>query len=360
MSEDKKHLVYSAFKHSTDAIILTDLRGLITDVNDAFVEIFGWQRDELIGKTTNVLRSDATSDLFYKKMWESIEKEGHWQGEIINKRKDGNLVPVLLSITPIVHERERIGYMGIEIDLTEKLKKQEQMAHSERLATIGQMASKVAHEVRNPLSSISLNAELLEDELSDPRKMDHAEAVSLLRSIIREVDRLAELTNEYLQFSRLPRSRREANDLGSLLHEVCHFMIHEAENHEVRIHLEKPESKISASFDHSQMHRVMLNLLRNGIEALPDGGRIDVKLEHHPPYAYIHVRDSGKGIPKNFRDKVFQPFFTSKDMGTGLGLAITRQVVREHGGDIILNDSTEGAHFVITLPTNGKSGDENA
>ena len=137
-------LFQNAFLFSSDAIVLTDLSGKITDINNAFCEMFGWTRDELIGKTTRIIRSKNTDDELYKKMWESIEKQGEWKGEITNRHKSGREIPVLLSITPIIQDDVKIGFMGIEIDMTERIKLNQRMAQSERLATIGKMAAKVA------------------------------------------------------------------------------------------------------------------------------------------------------------------------------------------------------------------------
>ncbi|MCB0282945.1 MAG: PAS domain S-box protein [Calditrichae bacterium] len=346
-------LFHNAFLFSSDAIVLTDLHGVITEVNKAFCELFGYSREELIGQTTRIIRSQHTDDLFYQKMWESIQEAGEWKGEIINQDKSGNPVSVLLSITPILQDGQKIGYMGIEIDMREQIKIQENMARSERLATIGKMAAKVAHEIRNPLSSISLNAEILQDELKS-ENFSVEEAQSLLSSIMREVDRLANLTNEYLQFSRMPKSQNEAHNICRLIENLTIFIESELRANQIELKMNLPEQPVLVKMDKDQIHRVLLNLVRNSIEALSQGGTININLENHKSYLEILLSDTGNGISADQLDKVFEPFYTTKDIGTGLGLPISKQIIEEHGGTIAyLTDKAPGANFLITLPLNG-------
>ncbi|MFQ6113480.1 MAG: PAS domain-containing protein, partial [bacterium] len=125
--EHQFQLYYNAFQYSTDAIVITDLNGVIVEINKAFTDLFGWRREEAIGKNTSIIRSNKTRDEVIREMWGSINKRGGWKGEIINKRKDGTEIPILLSITPIYHENQIIGYMGVEIDITEKKKIEDQL-----------------------------------------------------------------------------------------------------------------------------------------------------------------------------------------------------------------------------------------
>lgn len=346
-------IFYNAFLYSTDAIILTNLKGKITDVNKAFTKLFGWERDEIIGKTTRILRSPGTTDDFYRIMWDTINKMGHWKGEIINKHKNGTLIPVLLSITPIMENNKRIGYMGIDIDISERKKLQEQMARSERFATIGQMAAKVAHEIRNPLSSISLNAELLGDEIKS-NAFNKGEAESLLKSIMNEVDRLANLTNEYLQFSRMPVTAPEKNDIRKVVSNLKVFLEKELRAKKIELVLEMPQNPVVLLIDKDKIRQVLLNLIKNSIESLHENGTIKIVVEQNRIESQIVISDDGRGIDKEDQDKIFEPFYTTKEVGTGLGLAICKQMVEDHGGSIHYLDKKPGAHFMIILPNSNE------
>jgi PAS domain S-box-containing protein len=340
---------YNAFLYSTDAIILTDKKGIITDINRAFTKLFGWEPEEIIGKTTKILRSPETTDAFYDNMWQSINKYGKWKGEITNKHKNGTLIPILLSITPIFENEAIIGYMGIEIDMTESKKLQEQMARSERFVTIGHMAAKIAHEIRNPLSSISLNAELLGDEIKS-RSFDKDEAESLLKSIMNEVDRLANLTNEYLQFSRMPVTVSNKYDLKKIITNIKLFLDKELKSKKIDLELNLPQAPVVSFIDKDKIRQVLLNLIKNSIESLNTDGLIYITVSQNEIETHILVSDNGPGVEKEDQQKIFEPFYTTKKVGTGLGLAISKQMVEDQNGSIHYLDNKPGAQFLIILP----------
>ncbi|HED09874.1 MAG TPA: PAS domain S-box protein [Caldithrix abyssi] len=346
---DRCYLFVNAFKHSTDAVLITDLEGKIIEVNQAFCDLFGWEHDEVIGKTPGILRAPQTSDSFYERMWQAIETKGEWKGEIVNKRKDGSLITVLLSITPIIEDGQKVGYMSIDIDLTEQIRLKQRAEHAERLAVIGKMAAKIAHEIRNPLASISLNAEILDDELK-AEEMDRQEGHTLLKAIISEVDRLTHLTHDYLQFSKMSVLNPAPIEINTFLKELVHFTSGEAQQKKTALRF-TPQKPLMVSVDENQLRVVLLNLLRNSMEAMEDGGEIEISLETREETFLIHVKDNGPGIPAEISNKIFEPFFSSKDLGTGLGLAISKQIVNAHNGSIFLEPSTDtGAHFIISLP----------
>lgn len=349
--EERLDLFYSAFHHSTNAIIITDLSGIIIEANQAFTDLFGWTREEAVGSSTRILRSEQTANEFYRQMWESVEQYGRWQGEILNRCKDGSEVPILLSITPIYHDGAKIGYMGVEIDISEKKKVEKQLLQAERWATIGKMAAKVAHEIRNPLSSISLNAELLEDEIGSYTCVSTDEAKALLNSIISEVDRVTALTEEYLQFSRLPHIKRAPTRLIEVIEEVLEFLRRELIQNKIAVQFEVNKNVPEMLLDRDQLRRVFLNIMRNAMEAMPKGGELKIWTEKRDQYQVVHIADTGAGIPEETLDRIFAPFFTTKDFGTGLGLAIVQQIIDEHGGQISCRSKLgAGTIFSIALP----------
>lgn len=476
--EQRLNLFHNAFLYSTDAILLTDLQGNIIDANQAFSNLFGWTHEEAVGQNTRILRSAKTTNEQYKRMWEGVNSKGRWAGEIYNKHKDGHEIPVLLSITPIYRDGAKIGYMGVEIDLTEKKKieaqllqekefsesvietanclivslnlegkltlfnkkceevtgyakhevigknwfdmflpeearvevndvfsaivegrlpsrfenhiltkrgderliawsntvirdefrnisgalaigiditdqkrLEKQVLQTERLATIGKMAAKVAHEIRNPLSSISLNAEMLEDEISAYDQVNTDEARALLRAIIAEIDRMTALTEEYLQFSRLPESLLVPGNLPRMIEETLEFLRHELRQKRIEMDCQLPEVLGEIRFDRVQMRRALLNLIRNAAEAMPKGGKLRLWVEKRNEEAVIHIEDTGIGIPSEVIGKIFEPFFTTKEVGTGLGLAIVEQIIHDHGGQVICHSKVgHGTTFSIILP----------
>lgn len=220
---------------------------------------------------------------------------------------------------------------------------------NERLAAIGKMAAHVTHEIRNPLSSIGLNLELLEEEVA--RAGGGKEARDLVSAVEREVGRLELLSEEYLRLARLPSPRMEADDVAHAARELAAFVGPEMERAGCAVKLCVAEDLPPALFDEAQLRQALLNLLRNAREATPGGGPIDVEVRAEGMSVVILVLDRGAGIPEDIRGRVFEPFFSTKGEGTGLGLAITRHIVEAHGGSISCSAREGGGTvFRVALP----------
>jgi len=227
---------------------------------------------------------------------------------------------------------------------------QAQALSNERLAAIGKMAAHVTHEIRNPLSSIGLNIELLEEELA-ARTDARGESRALLQAIAREVQRLEHLSEEYLRLARLPSPRMEAEDIAGAVNEVVNFSRAENERADCHVRVDIADKLPPALFDEAQIRQALLNLLRNAREAMPQGGNVDVVVRAEGMSVVVRVNDRGGGIPDEIRPRVFDPFFSTKGEGTGLGLAITRQIVVAHGGSVTAEPREGGGtSFRIALP----------
>ena len=267
---------------------------------------------------------------------------------------------------------------------------QERLVRSERLATIGQMSAKVSHEVRNPLSSISLNVELLDDELSALPRERGAEARDLVRAIRSQVDVLSAVTEGYLQFARLPKAKLDVTSLEPVITDLTDFVREELRARKVQLVVNLEPRLPTVRVDAGQIRQVLLNLVRNAAEAMPDGGTIslaaqrvrgdgqpgnwaigqlgsesksdvspessDCQIAKLPSCRVaesveVTVTDAGVGIAPEDLERVFEPFFTTKQGGTGLGLAISREIAVGHGGTLACeSDPGQGATFRLTLP----------
>ncbi len=223
---------------------------------------------------------------------------------------------------------------------------------NERLAAIGKMAAHVTHEIRNPLSAMGLNLELLEEELGAGRgARGEGEARALVSAVQREVQRLEQLSEEYLRVARLPQPRMEAEDVASAVREIAEFARREIEGAGCSLVVRMAEPLPPALFDEAQLRQALLNLLRNAREAMPGGGPVEVSVAAVDMSVVIRVDDRGGGIPEPIRARVFDPFFSTKGEGTGLGLAITRHIVEAHGGSITCEPrESGGTRFQIALP----------
>src|SRR5262245_60326756 len=221
---------------------------------------------------------------------------------------------------------------------------EERLVQSERLATIGRFASQIAHEIRNPLSSISLNVELLEDEL----KGSSEEARSLIRSVLKELDRLNGIVSEYLQFSRFPKPHLRRGRADGVLRELVDTYKPPAN---IKLELQQMPSSPELWLDERLLHQVMENLVRNAVEAIEGAGQVSIETDVLERFFVIRVKDTGRGISPEIQARLFEPFFTTKAHGTGLGLATSQQIIFEHNGHLVVESQAgKGSTFSILLP----------
>lgn len=253
---------------------------------------------------------------------------------------------------PVVATRDEIGELATTFEgmVAAIARANEQLLSSERLATIGKMAAHVTHEVRNPLSSIALNVELLEEDLGE--REDAKEALALLRAIKNEVERLTQLTEQYLSVARRQPLRLEEEHIGEVVNEACVFMSGDLKRHGVELSVTVSDDLPVVRVDEAQLKQALFNLLRNAREAMPNGGKVELCVRPASGGGIdVIVDDEGGGIDEATRAHLFEPFFTTKGHGTGLGLAITRQIVEDHGGTIACEArSGGGTRFWIHLP----------
>ena len=268
---------------------------------------------------------------------------------------DGNARSVDVLVTPF-GEGEQPGaqraVLVVVDDVTDELRTKERLIQTERLAAMGRMAAHVTHEVRNPLSSIGLNVEMLEEEMASTGP----EARALLRAIQREVDRLTSITEEYLRIARLPAPRLGAEDPGELVRDVARFVSREMESTNVRLEVDVEAGLPLVPIDEAQIRQSLLNLLRNAREAMPGGGTLTLGAHREDGGVALSVRDEGEGIPDDRKERVFDVFFSTKERGTGLGLPLTREIVVAHRGRVRCEDAAPsgngraGTVFTIWLP----------
>lgn len=257
------------------------------------------------------------------------------------------------DLTPreVVATKDEIGELAQSFEgmVSAIVRARSELVQAERLATIGKMAAHITHEIRNPLSSIGLNVELLEEEaLAHGDK----ESAALVTAIKAEVDRLSRIAEQYLSVARRPRPNFVKERLDDLARELLAFVNPELTRANVRPHVETDPDMPEVELDDSQLRQALLNLVRNAREAMPNGGDLTVRVRAiEPSAAEIVVEDTGVGIPASVIANVFDPFFTTKARGTGLGLAVTREIVEAHGGHISAEIRSEGGtRFRIWLP----------
>jgi two-component system NtrC family sensor kinase len=237
-----------------------------------------------------------------------------------------------------------------ELQLEEK---QQALVRAERLAAIGRISAQITHEIRNPLSSIGLNTDMLQEALGGARFDDEAqgaEARALAEAVSREVDRLAEITDQYLNFARFPKPVLAPTDVNEMLESLLDFLEEEHARAGVAIERTFAQGLPKVVGDKGQLRQALMNLLKNSREALVHGGTIRLETRPLVTQVEIVVEDTGPGIPPAELVRLFDPFFSTKERGTGLGLALTQQIIHEHGGEIRCESEVgRGTRFHIRL-----------
>ncbi len=257
---------------------------------------------------------------------------------------DGDLTP-----RPVVASNDEIGELAqtFEAMVLAIGKANANLVASERLATVGKMAAHVTHEIRNPLSSIGLNIELLEEELAGGDE----EALGLVKAVQAEVERLTDLSEEYLSVARRQAPRLEEEDVGQIVTEAFEFMRRDLQSHDVKSELHVDDELPPLMIDEAQIKQVIFNLVRNAREVLQAGGSVVLRVQSTGGGAEILVEDDGPGMDDETRERIFEPFFTTKSSGTGLGLAISMQIIEAHGGTIKCEpNEPRGTLFRVVLP----------
>ncbi len=342
-------LFYSSFLTSTNAMEITDARGVLVDVNPAFERIYGYSRAECIGRRPNIVRSPSTPPEVYRRMWADLADpaRGYWSGELLNRDRAGTDRPVFLTITAIKGDaRAPTHFLGVAVDLSERKYWERAAGRTDRLASLGQLAAGVAHEINTPLANVMLVTESLRRRDPDPWTRGR------LDTITGQVEVAAKIVRGLLDFARRSEPHMAELDLKDVTHDTVEFLKgKQSENVDFDVRL--PAEKVPIRGDRGQLIQVLTNVLNNAYDAMEGEGRITIEVRRHDDDAEVEITDSGPGISEEALPHIFEPFYTTKPegQGTGLGLAICHGIVQTHHGSMVArNVAPRGASFLITLP----------
>lgn len=339
-------------QQTVNPIQITNPEGKIIYANPAYVNISGYTREELIGNNPNVLNSGKHGKDFWKKVWAKILTGQQWVGQIQNKRKTGEFFHTELVISPIVDEHKKIiGFLGAHRDITEQKILERQVVRSQKMETFGTLAAGIAHEVGNPLTSISSLVQLVQRQSSDDFVQVKLELVK------NQINRIAKILRELVDFSRPSSHDIKDVSVNLIIREALNIVQYgkKARSTIFDVALEENLAMIHAVPD--QLLQVYLNILMNAVDACEGKrGHIFISSALRGECVEVVFKDSGSGISEKNIGKLFDPFFTTKEVGkgTGLGLWVSLGIVRNFGGDIFV-ESEEGKSttFTVRLPVKG-------
>ena len=352
-----------AVEQSPASILITDTEGDITYVNPAFTHVSGYTREEVIGNNPRILKSGRTAPEVYEELWQTITSGREWRGELENKKRNGELLWEMTSISPIKAPDGTIThFLGIKEDVTELKLARERLQHSQKMEAVGQLTGGIAHDFNNILAVILGNLELL-----GPTIGEHPRSEKRVHAAINATMRGADLTKRLLAFSRrqtLEPQVIDVNDLVSGMDELLRRTLGET----IELQTALAGEVCSADVDPGQLESAILNLAINARDAMAEGGGLTIEtarvrfdedyITSHPDvipgqYVMVAVTDTGTGMPPDVAAKVFEPFFTTKEegRGTGLGLSMVYGFIKQSKGHVnVYSEPGHGTSVKLYLP----------
>jgi len=345
----REHLA-KVLRSVADAILTLTVDGRVASGNDAVERALGWAPASLRERAVEELCADDRSRRRAVQLREEVLRSGFAERELKLRKKEGGALVANVSALLLADDEERPAGMIWRVhDLTERRRGdaerkrlQARLLHTERLSALGEMAARIAHEVRNPLVSIGAAAQVVSEELGAASPV-----AGEVGAIAREVKRLDAIVTDFLKFARPRRAELRQCDLANVVDETAALVRAKAPETTLALNLERP---LEARCDPDAIKQVLLNVLLNAVEAAPKSP-IDCDAQTVGAQLILSVADRGPGIPDHVRRRVFDPFFSTKTRGTGLGLAVSKQIIDEHHGRIrLFNRRGGGTRVVIELP----------
>jgi len=332
--------------NQSSIVALTDEKGVITNVNDKFCEISKYSKEEIIGQTHALLNSGFHPREFFKELWKTIGQGKVWKGEIRNRAKDGSYYWVDTTIVPFLDDQKKpYQYLAIRNDITERKKTEEILHRQDKLAAVGKLAAGVAHEIRNPLTSMRGYTEFLQMDETNTERLEYFDI------ILDEIDRVNNIVEDFMMLAKPQSASAERRDVIAILKNVFSLFELEAQKRNIMLGFEFDQEPIWIDCDENKLKQVFINFTKNGMEAMPEGGELTVFAKLRQQDVYITVQDTGVGIPPDKIKRIGEPFYTTKSNGNGLGLMVSLQIIEGHNGKVhIESEVNKGTKFIVQLP----------
>ena len=331
-------------------VILLDSEFRVVEASDMICSVFGVSRKDILNKPVEEGLGMAGIEPNALPFDRGLLEGRSIRNRAFQWERDKQIHNLMIDGEALAGEGEKAGAFVLFRDVSHRMALEEQIRRSDRLKTIGQIAAGTAHEIRNPLTAIKGFMQLLNKSLKE-REMDkEQEFVSI---VLTELDRVNDLVSEFLLLSKPKEIRRSLMRAGDVLQEIMPMIRNEALLHDVSV-LYYPKAWIPAILaDKELLKQVFLNLGKNAIEAMDGGGTLIIRVyssQEEPIKIAVEFKDTGPGIPADALEKVFEPFYTTKQQGTGLGLSVCRKIVDDLGGNIEVASDSGGTRFTVWLP----------
>lgn len=340
-------LLAAATEQTQDMILITQSNGQVEHANDAFVRTLGYSRAELHRCSFAELLDKGFRDVD-RRIREELRARGVWRGTLLRRRRDGSTFPAACTITALRDSGAITHLVGVERDITEELRLQDQLVHTERLSAIGELVAGVAHEINNPLQTVIGSVELMLEEPQAPSTRRDLETVR------REAARAAQIVRSLLAFVRRGTPERVPLDVNHVVRDVIALREFQLQQKSIRLVSELSAEGLVVMGSREELQQIVMNLLLNAEQAAGEDGNgiITIRTAVGERLCTLEIADNGYGVPEDLRGRIFEPFFTTKPVGegTGLGLSISHGIASAHGGTLEAIPAEVGAMFRLVLP----------
>lgn len=342
------------YESSSEGIMVLDRDNRIISVNPAFKCITGYSYDEVAGADPNILASGRHTAEFYAEIRCSLQETGTWRGEIWNQRKNGQVYPQLMRIDTILGDDGEVSKrVCIFSDITEQKRLESQLSQTSKMASLGQLASGAAHEIRNPLNIMSVRLQMLES-MEKGLSENIRKVIDISHA---QIGRILQILDGLHEFSRIPQTEKALNDIDKIIEEFVASQGERFRDEGITTEISYGEDIPQFMLDKGKFVMVITHLISNAVDAMRDRETrklgISTEMTSTGESIRIIISDTGHGISEMDKARIFDPFFTTKgpDKGKGLGLAVSYGIIRDHGGRIWAeNNEGGGASFFIELP----------
>jgi two-component system, sporulation sensor kinase E len=344
---DENDLLEMVMESMSDGVVVTDGQDRILMVNKSAERMIPFAKEELPER----LLWDAVMD---REIADFFRETLHGLDRIVDKEftLDGDYTRTLsLNIMPLVHAGRIQGNVIHIEDITERRARDARLRRAESLAALTTLTAGVAHEIKNPLGSIGIHLELMKKEMSGKEQIETQRVMENLMIIKEELERLNRIVMDFLFTVRPMNTELEYDDLNRLIRDLLELLRPELEQARIETELDLMEPLPQIRMDARYMKQAVLNIVKNAMSAMPDGGVLRIRTTIRGNQLQLRIGDTGVGIPDEILDKIFEPYFTTKEFGSGLGLTIVYKIVKEHLGDIAVDSKVgQGTTFTLSFP----------
>jgi len=348
---DATERLEAIIESAVDGILAIDEHGIIESVNRATIETFGYERDELIGVNVSVLMPnpyrDQHDDYIANYLRTGEAKIIGIGREAVGRRSDGSEFPLYLAVSEGRHESRKI-FTGIVRDLTDLRLAEERARAAEQLASLSLITAGIAHDIGTPMNVILGYADMLRDSLENPKDRRRAEVIS------EQVRRVTDLLQTLLNIARPQAPARLPVQVDEILEHALEFFREKLRTRNIEVERQMRPVPVTIG-DRDRLEQMFLNLIVNAADAMPKGGQLLVRVESAKDGGVdVAIEDTGHGIEADALERIFEPFYSSKERGkgTGLGLVVSRSIVLDHKGSIhVESEPGKGTRFLIHLPS---------